>query len=84
MGILRYVNKSFDIARQTKRKGVQYERVKTFKSEEKAKAFLSEINKNCRSKHHRSFIESVKIGPGMGYIYRICVPKDEKVKKIWK
>jgi len=82
LGILKYVNTNFNIIRQAENKGIQYKRVKTFKSEVKAKMYLSEINKNCKSKRHRSFIESVKIGPGLGYIYRICVPKGMEVKNL--
>lgn len=80
MGILKYVNRNLNTIRGIEDKGVRYKRVKTFKSEVKAKAFLDRINKGCRSRRHRSFIESVKIGPGLGYIYRICVPKGMEVK----
>ena len=80
MGILKFIK--FDPVKRIEHNGIRYKRVKTFKSEHKAEVYLSRVNKSCRSKRYQAFIEQVKIGPGMGYIYRICVPKNMEVKDL--
>lgn len=80
MGIFKNFSKNLETVKPITEKGVRYKRIKTFKNKDKAESFLEQISQKCNSKRFKPFIEETRIGPGMGYIYRICVPKHMEVK----
>lgn len=61
-------------------KGKRYKSVKSFRSLRKAQEFADELERSaCRSKRFPPVIHQIKIGLGLGYTYRVCIPKDMKV-----
>lgn len=80
MGLFKDMGKNLGTVKPITIKGIKYKRVKTFKNREKAELFLEEIDKKCKSKRFKPFIEETKIGLRMGFIYRVCIPKNMEVK----
>lgn len=61
-------------------KGKNYKKVKTFKNEKEANTFADTLTSKCRSKRHPPIVKRVELGWKFGHRFRVCVPKDVKVK----
>ena len=73
------LNIGFGAFEKTKHKGKVYKKIKTFKNEQKAEEFANKLEKKMKSKRYFPIIERVPIGLGIGWIYRVCIPKDMEI-----
>ena len=61
--------------------GTQYRKVKSFINKpRKAEKFKEELQARMKSSRFPPIVEKVRIGLGLGYVYRVCIPKDMEVK----
>ena len=61
--------------------GKKYKKIKSFiNNQRKAEKFKEKIQADMTTSRFPPIIEKVRIGLGLGYVYRVCVPKDMEVK----
>ena len=62
--------------------GWRYRKVKSFRSQHKAEEYAESIKdsdrNSLRSKRLLPVVQQVRIGLGLGFLYRVCVP-DRKI-----
>jgi len=61
-------------------RNTDYKRIKRFRKEKQAKAYLDHLSKKYKSRRLPPIIEQVKIGMGLGYWYYVCIPKVMVIK----
>jgi len=75
------VDLNIDALRIGRYHGKQYKKVKSFVNKpKKANEFKNKLIDQFKSSRYPPVVEKVKIGLGLGYVYRVCIPKDIEVK----
>jgi hypothetical protein len=57
--------------------GWRYKKMKTFRSQRKAEEYAESIKGDCgslRSRRMPPIVQQVRVGLGLGVIYRVCIP----------